>query len=247
MHHFLNGRSWVVLIGTEAVLAGLLWYLGLPSPLLLIVAGCVLLAALWIWERRPQWIPNNLKQHLGFVDKLLGTFVVSPQALPGLRDLFNEDFKDGKGGVHVVLHATSTVDFAEGESIELQYRLHADFNSLAVFTVFYIPSSNRIFEICQMIGLRHQEYVNDVLKFDVHVGSSSGPATKNADLVFTGRVVIYHETEIDPVQGGQLYSLFMTRGLKPVFRSSGYALDVSQSRAISSLTGNSSTNASAKG
>jgi hypothetical protein len=238
MNQFRNFRSWIVFIGTEAILAGALWLVGLLSPANLVLTGCLLLLALWIWERRSHWIPTPIRRRLGFLDKLLGTSVVSPGKLPSLKDLFIEDYREGKGSVLLALQGGATLEVSGGGSLELLYSVHADFNSLAVFMVFYIPPSDRTFEICQLIGLRHQDYINDIFKFDVHVGSASGPAAKKADLLFTGRVVIYHETEIDPTQLGQLFSSYLAMGLKPIFRSSGYALEVFQSKKINSLTEN---------
>ena len=65
MLNFLSFRSWVVFIGSEAILAGVLWMIGLMSPLLLIILGAALLACLWIWDHRPIWVPPRVRDFIG--------------------------------------------------------------------------------------------------------------------------------------------------------------------------------------
>ena len=64
MHNFLSIRSWVVFIGSEAVLAGLLWMIGILSPVFLATLGFALLSLLWIWDHRPNWLPSTI---VGFI------------------------------------------------------------------------------------------------------------------------------------------------------------------------------------
>ena len=80
--HILSFRSWLVFFAAEAVLAGVLLLVG-AHAYLLILSGLLLLAALWVWDNRPEWIPSKARGWLGWVDALLGTSRLSGETLPG--------------------------------------------------------------------------------------------------------------------------------------------------------------------
>lgn len=57
----LSLRGWLVFVGTEAILAGVLWMIGLLNPVFLIVFGFILLVFVWVWDNRPHYFPAWMK------------------------------------------------------------------------------------------------------------------------------------------------------------------------------------------
>lgn len=70
--NFLSPRSWIIFIGTEAILAGVLWMIGLLSPFYLIVFGAVLLASIWVFENKPRWLVVCAKTISMSLEKIIG-------------------------------------------------------------------------------------------------------------------------------------------------------------------------------
>jgi hypothetical protein len=56
--NFISIRSWVIFLGTEFILAGILLWFNALSPLLLVIIGATILSLLWLWDNRPSIIQS---------------------------------------------------------------------------------------------------------------------------------------------------------------------------------------------
>ncbi len=71
MREYLSMRAWIMFVGAEALLAGVLWLIGLLTPLLLVATGVALLFVLWIWDHKPKWAPKSMLIWLDLLDAKL--------------------------------------------------------------------------------------------------------------------------------------------------------------------------------
>ena len=108
-----------------------------------------------------------------------------------LRDYFDTDF------ARVLNTSTLLQSKLEGEIVEFPVRVHLDFDANAKFLSCYLPASLCSAEICN--GLLDQ--INELLTIgssvEIHNNLPGEDLMKSADLYFSGRFFIYHETEID--------------------------------------------------
>lgn len=156
-----------------------------------------------------------------------------PDKLPELGELFKSDFKEGKGGLRAIIDYGSKVDVVTGEkkeTTEILYKIIKDFGSGAEFLSVYIPKSPHVIGLCELVIKEHKKWLtSDPLGLEIGGGGVTSPLVEK-DLVFTGKVYVYHENSLTLTELGKLEDLYRTNGLKPQFRGSGYALAVSSAK-----------------
>jgi hypothetical protein len=116
--------------------------------------------------------------------------------------------------------ATTTMQFADGQSIQIDSTLYRDAASRTKFMAFYIPHSALTYNVC--VGLADDfKKVMDDMSSNVVIrskfGSSSSIVEQN-ELVFSGRIFIFHEAELSLQQRASLDSLYKSKGLGVQFR-----------------------------
>lgn len=159
----------------------------------------------------------------------------NPNTLPRLADLFETDFLGkGAGGVQILVNSGQEIIFKnksdgqEQERVWINYKIDKDFGSNSSFLIVYIPKTERTFDTCVFVGLHAREWMQFSLG-NWEIGNATGPSGRENDLVFTGKVYIYHETSMTLSQLGHLEDAFHEAGLRPEFRSTPYALNVQMS------------------
>jgi hypothetical protein len=109
--------------------------------------------------------------------------------------------------------------------VEVETRLHMDFDARAEFLLFYIPSTDATYSICEHIARELYKKALDQLKNGILMEAKSLPSARGvniSELKFTGGVFIYHEYPLFESNKDTLIPLFKTNGLSPEFRGSDY-------------------------
>jgi hypothetical protein len=141
--------------------------------------------------------------------------------MPPLKSHFSNDFKGGVGEVAIEAAFNQEIEFPDGVKIETTYNQELRFSSHAKFLVLYIPHCGRAISVAQHVAIN----INDYLKtgeIGFAVGGVGAEETTADDLVFTGKVFIYHEDSLTLSQRGELDTFYRERGLVLQLRSSDY-------------------------
>jgi hypothetical protein len=152
--------------------------------------------------------------------------------LPKLKDLFYSDFGGSAGELGITLGcaAEASVKIEEKEDkITLPYNIHIDTASHSRFLSFYIPHTPHTLTMCKLIAVKHKEWLA-VERYMEWGGPHKIEEGSSRDIMFTGRVYIYHETAMSLQQMAAADAALRAANLKPEFRSTSYALLVGSSR-----------------
>jgi hypothetical protein len=140
---------------------------------------------------------------------------------PTLRDLFKSDFSN----VMKFTDDSCEIQWKDGTKSGFSCQAYLDFEGKSEFVGFYVPSSQRTFDIC----LRLQDAPTDVVrKVPEHAAITGGyrdEATSLKDLVFTGRVFLYHDDILTITQKAAIIEAYRQRGLDVNFRGPDYLGD----------------------
>lgn len=157
------------------------------------------------------------------------------EELPRLKDLFETDFRGHSiGGLAVQIDCGTEVVLTTGEKekkVEVLFKIIQDFGSHSQFLTVYIPESSDTFILCEFVAKQHKQWLQD-MPIGLEVGGASGVPSNDKDLLFTGRVYVYHETAMTLSQLGKLDDLYKELGLRPEFRGKSYALAISASKKV---------------
>lgn len=137
---------------------------------------------------------------------------------PTLSLLMNSDFP----GLHK-LHGKPVLQFADGESSEIEDVLYVDFKAGSKFVGIYVPSSSKSIEILSSIALS-AEHLGDELSKILHVVSKA-PGENPQDisaLVYTGRVYLYHQDHLTHRQIAEIEEAATKHSLTVVLRGPDY-------------------------
>jgi hypothetical protein len=153
-----------------------------------------------------------------------------------LASLFAADFPDTSRyeiGAQLALQG--------GRSIEIRAKRFINFASRAKFVGFYVPASPDTFAICEYLAEGYKEslqHMDDTFKVNGQVLGESG-RTMSDDLIFSGRIFIYHEDYLSPEQIGALVGAYKAKNLDVKFRSQEYLINrkLAQDRNVSGVTG----------
>jgi hypothetical protein len=142
-----------------------------------------------------------------------------PKALPPietLHDLFMREFPHVlRCGFPVVL------SFASGTKLTVSAVVFQHHSSNAMFIGYYVPAFDNTFEACR--GLAEQcapvlQRAAGTVQTSLS-GVGHDEAMHSTELVFTGRVAIYHETAMTLIERGKLSEIYRSQGLFPQFFS----------------------------
>lgn len=118
-------------------------------------------------------------------------------------------------------------DSAKPFSVKIHFRLHCDFESTSSFLSVYLPPSagQHISTICKGIPDKLDE-IMILIKKDLKIGGTyhGERVTELADLVFTRRIYIYHDSYLSPKEKDRLRMYYGASKLDPRFRGFDYLL-----------------------
>lgn len=135
-----------------------------------------------------------------------------------LGDLFQGDFPDLLRS-HRARKIGITVD-GQKKALEITEQLYSDFQGKSKFVGFYIPHSGETQGLCL--------YLADHVDFPFGLGTSVisggvvGEELQPKDLVFTGRVFLYHEDHLNIEQQAEIVRAYRERGLSVSMRGPDY-------------------------
>lgn len=147
--------------------------------------------------------------------------------MPSILSLFMTDFqgKGSGGGVSLYVDAYADLTFQDHTKLRLLYKVIQDYGSRSKFAIFYVPSSPHTYDAIEFLSSGHKQYID--LPFGADTGSAHSPSiTKTSELVFTGRLFIYHEDTLTLSQLGKLAETYEKEKVNPEFRTTSYALAV---------------------
>jgi hypothetical protein len=126
-----------------------------------------------------------------------------------------------------IVQLTKKADGTPDENIKMSYSVYLDFASKSQFYTFYISNTNKSDQTASVAETISSNYSNmaDNISSDVLVWAkdpADSESTAGHDLIFTGRIYIYHETEMSIAQRGWLETVFQSKGASVVFRGPDY-------------------------
>jgi len=109
-------------------------------------------------------------------------------------------------------------------SLNIQYFSVIDLERRSKLLTFYIPVWQSMHDLCayifDQINSRNLTMPEEINMSQKGIGDSNVSTSKEA--VFSGRIFIYHETELSAEEIGDLTKLYKTKNLDVQFRSSSY-------------------------
>jgi hypothetical protein len=120
----------------------------------------------------------------------------------------------------------------DGTTEQLVVQAYFDYNSKSEFLGFFIPSTVKdTYKVCLFLaGLDHAGSLKHTgVKTS---GGMVGQMTAQDDLVFTGRIYIYHEGDLSIEQRAALIQAFRAKHLDVQFRGNDYMLMQDLSRRV---------------
>ena len=191
---------------------------------------CLLLSgAVFVWSLTPQAIQNqDITKEVSPPtppvpdNKPSGKHVERPQTL---FELFKSDFSNLAKLSNEVTATIGNTDGTFAYNILVNFSIYFDFNANSKFYSFYIPKSpdSQSFNFCTHLA---KEYPNIINKVSESVTTSTkdpgGPLISSRDLVFSGRIYLYHEDEMTLKQRAELEDLFKASGASVIFRGLDY-------------------------
>jgi hypothetical protein len=209
--------------GLGAAAALLVWQIPMPGAVKYPLCSAVLAAfvgfGIYMWPKSESTPPAP------------SAATVLP--LPPVLDLYMADFglpphvSGGGGGGTVTLSyfGYADMDFGDSTKLHFLYAVVQDFTNRSQFIVFFIPASAHTFDALNFLATGFRQYL-DTAKHAAVGGTDPLTTVDSGELVFNGRIVLYHE---DPVSGTKLpalYAEYQRLGLRPEFRSDNYSLAV---------------------
>lgn len=150
-----------------------------------------------------------------------------------LRQYFDTDFK------HTLsVHKTIRIDTSNLE-FEIIGRIHLDFNANCKFMSYFIPKSINTIGICEALIMDHQELVDELTSVVKISAGYAKPRYKlliqgdhgdfeydeiidASELIFTGRIFIYSETNLVEKDETTLQNFAKKENTATIFRSQNY-------------------------
>jgi len=155
----------------------------------------------------PAWPYYEAKEHLTDPTKLT------------LHDLFMTDFQDG----NQTIEDRRTLVSPSGRAVVVERRVVLDLQGGTKLIQFYIPVWHDTYNVCAVISDDHDTLLREADEFTItSKGIGDSTVTSSKDLRFTGRIFIYHETELTAEQIGDLTKIYRSKGVYVQLRSSTY-------------------------
>jgi hypothetical protein len=141
---------------------------------------------------------------------------------PTLDDLFKSDFPN-------VIKATDTdrigVQWKDGSVLHVKTQVYIDFPARVQFAGFYVPSSPKSYEACIRLADAVREIIDDLPKRSEMMGGYRGEMNKLQDLIFSGRVLLYHEDFLSIKQKAAIIDAYAAKHCDVQFRGPDYLGD----------------------
>jgi hypothetical protein len=145
------------------------------------------------------------------------SFLFESQKPKTLFDSFRTDFSNLlRAGEDRIL------TMKDNKQITLKSQAYLDFESQTIFISFYIPDTPQTFAICAYLSENYKTALNLIKKVMVEQSGAGMQPVNTAELKFSGRIFIYHETPLLEAQRRELYALYKSKGLAPQFRDYQY-------------------------
>lgn len=143
------------------------------------------------------------------------------QEVPSLKKLFAEDFPTF---MHSDAERKIGIKTGASESfIMILEKEYENFEAKSKFLGYYIPLSPHSYEICEYLPDLYKETMRDFGMHETQVGRVTElTMTSSKDLVFSGRVYVYHEYNFSLQQLASLERLYESKGLSVLFRGPSY-------------------------
>lgn len=121
------------------------------------------------------------------------------------------------------MHSEMELVAQNGDKVTLISQAYLDYNSKSAFVGFFIPSETKdaAAVIAYLSGVDAESLRHTSVKTS---GGMAGQMTNQDDLVFTGRVYIYHEPDLSIEQRASLIQVFRAKHLDVQFRGNDYML-----------------------
>jgi hypothetical protein len=110
---------------------------------------------------------------------------------------------------------------------EIEYLLWADFDTKTIFYSIFLPKSDTTYDACLFLIPKYNEILQGNIKSLLRGMIYHAPGSKEesyADLIFSGRVYIYHETYLLPDKINTLLEEYNKQDLSPQFRGRDYLI-----------------------
>jgi len=135
-----------------------------------------------------------------------------------LKELFDTDFTSGG------CNSEFTLTLKDGTKRIIPYRVLTDFLSRTKYLAFYVPDAPDAMGQCKYLAANLQMPFDAVSKaIEVTMYDAGGMSkTEYKDLVFTGRVFLYHETYFSLAQLAELEAFFIENKAAVEFRGHAY-------------------------
>ncbi len=147
---------------------------------------------------------------------------------PTIEELFKTDF-----GLLTVMHEFN-MSFQNGGTITIKTRVYFDFNAHSKFLGVYIPASPLTVPACVGVVQDHLKLIGETE--GGITASTRAPGdwslTETKDLPFSGRVYVYHESELSLRELADLTDYYKQHGLAVQFRGQNYAIEAYRNRLL---------------
>lgn len=145
-----------------------------------------------------------------------------PVEIPDLHKLFDKDFPSllKIGADRKIKAIKGTVE----TFVTISEKEYQDYQSKSKFLGYFIPLSPHAYGICEYLTDLYKITMKDLeasheLKFGLTTESN---LTSSTDLIFSGRIYIYHENFFTLQDLAALEQLYKSKGLSVIFRGNAY-------------------------
>jgi hypothetical protein len=133
---------------------------------------------------------------------------------PKMLDLFLGDFPG-----MLKIHGENKMTNDTGGSVTVTFQLYLDYSANSKFVGYFIPTFPDTYQVCKDLSSVDPESVAKGIRT---YGGIAGQTTEQKDLVFTGRVYLYHESELSIEQRASLIQVYRSKHLDVQFRGYDY-------------------------
>jgi len=118
----------------------------------------------------------------------------------------------------------NVTDVQTKETINITAKLYFDFMAKSKFMSFYIPRSPHTYQSCYNLVDNYETIMQDIELGGEVLGGLANEQTSSRELIFSGRIYIYHEDTLSLQQLTTLGGLYQSKGLSVVFRGPGFLI-----------------------
>ena len=136
-----------------------------------------------------------------------------------LSDLFKEDFNNT-----LRMNREYTISASEGGPHKISAKVCMNFAENSIFLCFFLPNSHEAYSLAVHLSGQYGQMMDEMRgKIEVEGGGpGESSAVASSGLLFTGRVYIYHESNLSDIERGNISSAFLNEGASVIFRGSHY-------------------------